>query len=65
MNPDLPPTGPDSTEPLTYSVAEAADALGISQSTIYRLIGRRLLKPVPGVRHKRISRSQIHTFAQG
>ena len=65
MNPVSLPTGHDSTEPLTYSVAEAAAALGVSQATIYRLLYRRLLKPVPGIRHKRISRKQIHALAQG
>jgi excisionase family DNA binding protein len=65
MNPDSSPTGLNSTEPLTYSVAEAAAALGVSPATIYRLLYRRVLKPVPGIRHKRISRKQIHALAQG
>jgi len=52
-------------EPLTYSVWEAAVVLGVSRATIYRLVYRRLLKPVPGLRHKRISKKQLHAFAQG
>ena len=65
MNPASSPTGPDSAEPLTYSVAEAAATLGVSPATIYRMIYRRLLKPVQGLRHKRISKNQIYALAQG
>jgi excisionase family DNA binding protein len=65
MNPTSFPDGPSPAEALTYSVAEAAVVLGVSQVTIYRLIYRRILKPVPGLRHKRISKKQIHTLAQG
>jgi len=65
MNPTSSPTAPNSTESLTYSVAEAAAVLGVSEVTIYRLIYRRLLKPVAGLRHKRISKKQIHALAQG
>ena len=65
MNPPSSPNDPNSTEPLTYSVAEAAAALGVSPATIYRLIYRRLLKPVRGLRHKRVSKKQIYALAQG
>lgn len=65
MNPPLPSDDPEAAEALTYSVQEAAAVLGISPTTIYRLVYRRLLKPVPGLRHKRISKAQIHTLAQG
>lgn len=44
---------------LTYTVAESAQALGVSQPTIYRLVARRILRPVPGVRHKLIPVRQI------
>ena len=47
------------SEKLTYSVAEAAALLGVSRPTIYRLIGRRVLIPIPGMRHKRIPKRQI------
>ncbi len=46
-------------ERLTYSVAEAAALLGVSRPTIYRLIGRHVLVPIPGMRHKRIPKRQV------
>jgi excisionase family DNA binding protein len=53
---------PTPLEPLTYSVAEAAFVLGVSLATIYRLIARRLLRPLPGLRHKRLPRRQVHAY---
>ena len=47
------------SEKLTYSVAEAAALLGVSRPTIYRLIGRHVLVPIPGMRHKRLSKRQV------
>ena len=47
---------------LTYSVDESAQALGVSKPTIYRLIARRILRPVPGVRHKRIPVRQVESL---
>lgn len=47
---------------LTYSVEESAQALGVSKPTIYRLLARRILRPVPGVRHKRIPVRQIESL---
>ena len=52
--PEAPPV-----ERLTYSVEESATALGVSKPTIYRLVARRILRPVPGIRHKRIPCQQI------
>lgn len=49
-------------ETLTYSVAEAAQVLGVSWATIYRLIARRILKPLPGLRHKRLPKRQILAY---
>lgn len=57
-----PATQPDS---LTYSVAEAAYVLGVSQPTIYRLIARRMLRPLPCLRHKRLPKKQVHRLADG
>jgi excisionase family DNA binding protein len=76
MNPELsspafPPSAEiilapaDKAEPLTYSVAEAAHVLGVSQPTIYRLIARRLLRPLSCLRHKRLPRKQVHRLANG
>jgi len=54
------PTSP--LETLTYSVTETARVLGVSLPTVYRLIGRRLLKPLPGLRHKRLAKRQVHAY---
>lgn len=47
------------SEKLTYSVAEAAALLGVSRPTIYRLLARRVLIPIPALRHKRIPKRQV------
>jgi excisionase family DNA binding protein len=52
-------------EPLTYSVAEAALALGVSAPTIYRLITRRILRPLDCLRHKRIPKRQVDAPVSG
>jgi excisionase family DNA binding protein len=58
--PETPPV-----ERLTYSVEESATALGVSKPTIYRLLARRILRPVPGLRHKRIPCQQIRRLGSG
>jgi|GEM_PF-5539861 len=55
--PTIPPL-----ETLTYSVTETAQVLGVSLPTVYRLIARRLLKPLPGLRHKRVSKRQVLAY---
>jgi excisionase family DNA binding protein len=57
-----PEAPPFAVERLTYSVGESATALGVSKPTIYRLLARRILRPVPGVRHKRIPVRQIESL---
>jgi len=52
-------------EALTYSVAEAALALGVSAPTIYRLITRRILRPLDCLRHKRIPKRQVQALVNG
>ena len=47
---------------LTFSVGETAQVLGVSEPTIYRLVARRLLRPLPGLRHKRIPKRQVFDF---
>lgn len=49
----------------TYSVAEAAAILGVSRPTIYRLIARRILVPIPGLRHKRLPKKQVRRLTLG
>ncbi len=74
----MDPLKPDSKQPapeaagqsttvevLTYSVAETATVLGVSRTSVYRLLYRRLLKPVTGIRRKRIAKKQVHQLAQG
>jgi excisionase family DNA binding protein len=53
------------SEKRTYSVAEAASVLGVSKPSIYRLIARRVLNPVPGLRSKRIPMKQVRRLADG
>jgi excisionase family DNA binding protein len=53
---------PPPLESLTYSVTETARVLGVSLPTVYRLIARRLLKPLPGLRHKRLAKRQVHAY---
>jgi excisionase family DNA binding protein len=50
---------------LTYSVHETAQVLGVAPTTVYRLIYRNILRPLPGIRHKRISKAQVHRYAEG
>jgi len=52
-------------ESQTYSVAEAAQVLGVCNLTIYRLITRRILRPLPYLRHKRIPRRQVSAYLEG
>ena len=68
----LPPSAPEQIsasavpfEPLTYSVAETAQVLGVSEPTIYRLVSRRILRPLPGLRHKRIPKRQVLAYVNG
>ena len=65
MNPDPTQIAAAPIERLTYSVEESAFALGVSKPTIYRLLTRRLLRPVPGLRHKRIPCQQVRRLAAG
>ena len=52
-------------EPLTYSVTETATVLGVSLPTVYRLVARGILRPLPGLRHKRLPKKQVHAFVEG
>jgi len=65
MNHPTPSSPPESTkvERLTYSVDESAQALGVSKPTVYRLLARRILVPIAGLRHKRIPCQQVRRLA--
>ena len=60
----VPPAAPV-LEPLTYSVTETATVLGVSLPTVYRLLARGVLRPLPGLRHKRLPKKQVHAFVEG
>jgi excisionase family DNA binding protein len=47
---------------LALSMAEAADTLGISESSIRRLCRRGILKHSKALRHRRIAVEEIHRY---
>lgn len=50
------------TPRLVITADEAAQALGVSKKTVYRLCSRGLLKKAYGIRHLRILRQSIEDF---
>lgn len=52
-----------SPEPLAYTVPEAARALRVSRSTVYRLLETGALKPVPNLSPTRIAVRELESFA--
>ena len=56
-----PPNSPtNSAERLAYNVTEAAALLGVSPSSVRRLVQRGRLRRVPGFRHLLIPASELH-----
>lgn len=47
---------------LALSMAEAADALGVSESSIWRLCRRGLLKHSKALRHRRIAVAELNRY---
>jgi excisionase family DNA binding protein len=47
---------------MVFTVEETAAILKVSHKTVYRLIGRNLLKASSALRHKRITIRSIETF---
>ncbi len=45
-----------------YTANEVADVLKVKYKTVLRLIQRGLLKPIPGIRHKRITEQELKRF---
>jgi excisionase family DNA binding protein len=45
-----------------FQLAEAADYLSLSITTIRRLIKRGLIQPLPSIRHVVITRDECHRF---
>ena len=56
----LPPRPPR----LAFSVRETAEALGVSEKTIRRLIDRQLLNPSRALRHLLISKKEVERFLE-
>jgi predicted site-specific integrase-resolvase len=49
-------------ERLTYTAREACAALGVSNTTLWRLDRRGLIKAVPGIRTKLYAVTELHRF---
>jgi excisionase family DNA binding protein len=45
-----------------YTADEVAIELKVKYKTVLRLIQRGLLKPIPGIRHKRITEQELHRY---
>jgi hypothetical protein len=52
-------------EKLAYSTAELCSALGLCQTTLWRLNQRGLLRAIPGLRHKLYSKAEVQRFLAG
>jgi len=50
---------------VTCSLRETAELMGVHPATVYRLVARQLLAPVPGLRHLRFTHEEIHRFLNG
>jgi hypothetical protein len=50
---------------LAYTVKQLAAELGLSPVTIRRLEARRLIKSVPGIRHRIYSHAEVQRFLAG
>jgi excisionase family DNA binding protein len=50
------------TARLVFTAGEAAQALGVSEKTIYRLCARGLLQKAAGIRHVRIPIKSLQEF---
>ena len=54
-------------EPLTCTLQEAADLIGVSRTTVDRLLAAGLIyeRKVPGIRRRLISRASVVAFVDG
>lgn len=60
-----PPNPPQIARPAeleTYSVEEVATLLQVSRPTVYRLLLRRILRALPGLRTKRITGASLRSY---
>jgi excisionase family DNA binding protein len=46
-----------------YTAQEAAEWLQVDYKTVLRLIQRGYIKPLPGLRHKRITEHELNRYA--
>ena len=72
--PALPPPNPPAivqspakvpAAKLAYSLKDLSDELGLSRASIYRLVARGLLKPLPYLRTKHFTRREVERFLEG
>lgn len=67
-NGDVPPLSeaqfPTRTPRMAFSVMETAEALGVSEKTVRRLVARRLLNPSRALRHLLISKKEVERFLE-
>ena len=49
----------------TLDISEAATALGVCKETVRRLVRRKVLRKLPGLRHILIPRAEIHRYMNG
>ena len=61
------PTQPalNNVEKLAYNTAELCAALGLCQTTLWRLNHRGLLRPIPGLRHRLYAKTEVQRFLSG
>lgn len=59
------PTPTPTVEKLAYNTAELCAALGLCQTTLWRLNHRGLLRPIPGLRHKLYAKTEVQRFLVG
>lgn len=60
--PAPPPPAPVAPPKLTYTLAELADELGVSKVSVYRLIQKGLITPLPYHRRKIFTGEEVERF---
>ena len=49
----------------TVDISEAASALGVCKETVRRLVRRKVLRKLPGLRRILIPRTEVHRYLNG
>jgi len=62
MNDLIANTAPGISECQTLDINDAATELGVCKETVRRLVRRKVLRKLPGLRRILISRTEIHRF---